>query len=283
MASKKDEKSSRIPIRFDDEASGERAMPVSEMMRASVNHGEDSSPEDDDAFEIDLNGTPGLDDILADEVDGDTFRASPTLARDEASAGHISEPNLKHDAPHPDAITTGPITAELVGTRAELRRVEAELSRVEIELEQATAAQEDLTGRMARLQADFDNYRKRVERERGETHNAIIGEIVTKLLPVVDNFRRAVGAEQSATNDSEDFRNFAGGVRLIEKQLNEVLQSYGVEPVETIGHPFDPHIHEAIATEESDRFEPETVIEEIVRGYRLRDRLLRPAMVKVAK
>ncbi len=311
MTIKKEQKSSRIPIRFtdDDGTSAQPALSDEEQIREDSDYAGDepaaaarsrrvasdespddlyhppdsregSSSDDDKAFELDMHAAYPAEASTEDE---DALRAKSNVLRGEVVTEQDSEPNLKPSGlPLPDA-AAGPVVAELVATRAELRRVEAELQKAQSELEEATAGQQDLTDRAARLQADFDNYRKRVERERSETHNAIVGEIVTKLLPVVDNFRRAVGAEKSASADSDDFRNFAQGVRLIEKQLGDILQSYGVEPVETIGCRFDPHIHEAIATEESGSFESETIIEEIVRGYRLRDRLLRPAMVKVAK
>jgi molecular chaperone GrpE len=163
----------------------------------------------------------------------------------------------------------GPATAELVALRAELKRLEA-----------ALAESQDA---VARRQADFENYRKRTERERGETYNRVVGEVVRKLLPVVDNLGRALDAERSLeASESKEFRHFLSGVELIGKQLNELLESFGVEPIVAVGERFDPHIHEAVVTEPSDEHEPDTVVEELARGYRIGDRLLRPAMVKVS-
>src|SRR2546422_4081459 len=165
--------------------------------------------------------------------------------------------------------TSGPMLAELLATRAELKRVESELAETQ--------------DRLARRQADFENYRKRIERERGETHERVVAEVVTKLLPVIDNLRRALEAERSLeANESEEFRHFLHGVELINKQLNEVLESLGLETVPAMGEHFDPHVHEAVVSEPTDDYEPETVIQELARGYRLGERLLRPAMVKVA-
>ena len=167
--------------------------------------------------------------------------------------------------------------AELVATRAELRRVEAELKR---EAEE----RQELLEKLARRQADFDNFRKRTERERKDTYNHALGEVVGRLLPVLDNLQRALDTERSKeASESEVFRHFLHGVELISKQLGGVLDSLGVEPVPTVGHPFDPHVHEAVATVETDRFAPDEVVEEMRRGYRLGDKLLRPAMVKVDK
>jgi molecular chaperone GrpE len=163
----------------------------------------------------------------------------------------------------------GPELAELVALRAELKRVQAALAEAQ--------------DAVARRQADFENYRKRVERERTETYKRVVGEVVRKLLPVVDNLGRALDAERSVeATESKEFRHFLNGVELIAKQLNELLESFGVEPIAAVGERFDPHIHEAVVTEPSDEHEPDTVVEELARGYRIGDRLLRPAMVKVS-
>ncbi|MDX6444978.1 MAG: molecular chaperone GrpE [Blastocatellia bacterium] len=163
----------------------------------------------------------------------------------------------------------GPAVAELVASRAELKRLQNELGE----------AKEGL----ARRQADFENYRKRIERERGEAHQRVVGDVARKLLPVVDNLNRALDAEKTVqSNESKEFRHFLHGVELINRQLNEVLESLGIQPIASVGERFDPHIHEAVVTEPSDKYEPDTVTEELARGYRIGDRLLRPAMVKVA-
>ena len=164
----------------------------------------------------------------------------------------------------------GPVTAELIATRAELKRVEAENA--------------ELKDRLARRQADFENYRKRVERERSETYNRVVADVAAKLLPVLDNLKRALETEASVeASESDEFRHFLSGVDLIYKQLNGVLDALGVKPIVAVGEQFDPHIHEAVATEATDEYEPDTVMHEIVAGYRLGDKLIRPALVKVAK
>lgn len=163
----------------------------------------------------------------------------------------------------------GPDLAELVASRAELKRLQAAL----------VEAQEGL----ARRQADFENYRKRIERERGEAHSRVVADVARKLLPVVDNLARALEAEKTVeSSESREFRHFLHGVQLISKQLNDVLESLGIQPIASVGERFDPHIHEAVVTEPSDKYEPDTVTEELARGYRIGDRLLRPAMVKVS-
>ena len=176
---------------------------------------------------------------------------------------------LAGDDPGSEPSMGGPATAELIATRAELKRVEAENA--------------DLKDRLARRQADFENYRKRVDRERTETYNRVVADVATKLLPVVDNLKRALESEASVeSSESDEFRHFLSGVDLIYKQLNGVLDALGVKPIAAVGEPFNPHVHEAVVTEATDDYEPDTVMQEIVAGYRLGDKLIRPALVKVA-
>ena len=164
----------------------------------------------------------------------------------------------------------GPITAELVATRAELKRVQEETA--------------ELKDRLARRQADFENYRKRVDRERGDIYNRVVADVAAKLLGVLDNLKRALESEASVeANESDEFRHFLSGVDLIYKQLSGVLEALGVKPIVAVGEPFNPHIHEAVVTEETEEFEPDTIIQEIRAGYKLGDKLIRPALVKVSK
>jgi len=163
----------------------------------------------------------------------------------------------------------GPEVAELVATRAELKRLQGEVK--------------ELRDSLARRQADFENYRKRMERERSETYNRVVADIAGKLLPVLDNLKRALETEASVeASESDEFRHFLSGVDLIYKQLNGVLDALGVKPILAEGEPFNPHLHEAVVTEPSDDYEPDTVMQEIVRGFRLGDKLIRPSLVKVA-
>jgi molecular chaperone GrpE len=166
--------------------------------------------------------------------------------------------------------------AELIATRAELRRIEGELKKFADE-------RADLIDKLARRQADFDNFRKRTERERSETYNRALGEVVRRLLPVIDNLQRALVTERTMeVGESDEFKHFLQGVELINRQLGVVVEGLGVEVIPTVGHLFDPHVHEAVSTEERADVDPDTIVQEMQRGYRLGDKLLRPAMVKVA-
>lgn len=135
-----------------------------------------------------------------------------------------------------------------------------------------------LQDRLLRLAAEFDNYRKRVERDRRDQADAALAGAVEDLLPIVDDLERAL--EAPAGSDAEVFRK---GVELIHRQAAELLRKRGVTPIEAVGTDFDPRVHQAVAHDVSPDRRDGEVIEEFRRGYRLGDRLLRAAMVKVAK
>jgi molecular chaperone GrpE len=144
-----------------------------------------------------------------------------------------------------------------------------------VEYEQLKGERDQLLDRMARMQAEFDNARKRAERERIEFRDIATGNVVDQFLPVIDNFQLAL----SATGNADQLRS---GVALIVKQMEETLQKMQVNPIPAVGEPFDPRVHEALGSVEREDIPDQHVAEEIRRGYRLRDRLLRPALVRVA-
>jgi len=142
------------------------------------------------------------------------------------------------------------------------------------EYEKLKAERDQLLDRLARMQAEFENARKRGERERTEFRDYATGSVVEQFLPVVDNFELAL----KSTGSEEQLRS---GVGLIVKQMEEILSKMQVIPVPTVGEPFDPRLHEALGAVERDDLPDNHVAEEIRRGYKLRERLLRPAMVRV--
>ena len=148
-------------------------------------------------------------------------------------------------------------------------------------LESQLAAERE---RMLRLRADFDNYRKRTERERGEIERYALADVLRELLPVVDNLERALAVQvaQVAPGVSGDASDLRKGVEMIVRQFHELLKRYGLVPIAALGERFDPSVHEAVFQEESDGVLAPTVAVELQRGYRLNDRLLRPSLVKVA-
>lgn len=220
-------------------------------------------------------------DQLTDESPGDDAELTTAMdSEDDRTAGDNDVFELDDELEQPSRPAKGstgdlalnmggPEVAELVATRAELKRLEGEVK--------------ELRDSLARRQADFENYRKRMERERSDTYNRVVVDIAAKLLPVLDNLKRALDTEASVeASESDEFRHFLSGVDLIYKQLNGVLDALGVKPVLAEGEMFDPHLHEAVVTEPTDEYEPDTVMQEIVRGFRVGEKLIRPALVKVA-
>jgi molecular chaperone GrpE len=170
--------------------------------------------------------------------------------------------------------TAGPVAVE---AQAELEAPAAsreELDQLKSEYEQLKGERDQLLDRLARLQAEFENARKRAERERTEFRDYATGSVVEQFLPVLDNFELALKSAGTA----EQLRS---GVELIIKQMEEILRQLQVQPVAAVGEEFDPRHHEAMGSVERLDMPDQHVAEEVRRGYRLRDKLLRPALVRV--
>ena len=144
------------------------------------------------------------------------------------------------------------------------------------ELDQLKGERDQLLDRLARLQAEFDNARKRESRERADARDYTISNTVEPFLGVMDNFQLALRADGTV----EQLRS---GVELILKQMEEALRGLNVQPVESVGEQFDPRIHEALGSIETKEFPDHQVLEEIRKGYRIREKLLRPALVRIAE
>jgi len=145
------------------------------------------------------------------------------------------------------------------------------------ELQKLRSERDTLLDRLARLQAEFENARKRAAREQQEFRDFATADAIKALLPALDSFERAL---QAPANQLNEFRN---GVELIYKQMQDALTKLGVQAIPATGRPFDPRVHEAIEMVETTEAPDHQVVDELQRGYKLKDRLLRPAMVKVAQ
>jgi molecular chaperone GrpE len=199
---------------------------------------------------------------LPDEARGD---AEPAREDDDAEPAADDLPGLVVE----DAAVVEP---EQAPAGAAARPVEEALAEV-----RATA--EAYLDDLRRLQAEFDNYRKRMLREQTQRMAAASQALVTRLLPVLDNLELAV----SHAEQSRDFDRMLKGVEMIFGELREVLRAEGLVPIEAAGKPFDPERHEAVVAVEQDDAEPGTVVDVVRTGYELQGKVLRPAMVKVAK
>jgi molecular chaperone GrpE len=152
---------------------------------------------------------------------------------------------------------------------AELPPVPAE------EYDRVKAERDSLLDRLARLQAEFENARKREARERNDFRDFAVAGAIEQFLPVLDNFQLAL----KATGSADQLRT---GVELIVKQMEEALRSLNVQPVEAVGADFDPRVHEALEMVEKPELPDNQIFEEVRRGYRIKERLLRPALVRIA-
>lgn len=146
------------------------------------------------------------------------------------------------------------------------------------ELARLKAEVEETQQRFVRAQADFDNFRRRTQKEKEELAKYASMKLVTELVPVIDNFERAMATVPEGT-ESE---SFSKGIQMIFRQLETVLSNEGLTAMDTVGQPFNPEFHQAIMQVETDEYEEGTVVEEVQKGYMLKDKVLRPAMVKVS-
>ncbi|WP_370875573.1 nucleotide exchange factor GrpE [Bacillus horti] len=163
-------------------------------------------------------------------------------------------------------------TSEAADTELSLEDALAKLAEAEKKAEESYQKQ-------LRTQADFDNFRRRSRQEKEEAAKYASLPLVEQLLPALDNFERALSASKV---DSADKDSIVQGIEMVFRQLEQVLQGSGLESIPTVGTAFDPNVHQAVMQEESADHEPGTVIEELQKGFKLKDRVIRPAMVKVS-
>ena len=166
-------------------------------------------------------------------------------------------------------------TADSAANSAEAKALPDAAAISQEEFDRLKAERDSLLDRLARLQAEFENARKREARERNDFRDYAVAGAIEQFLPVLDNFQLAL----KSTGSTEQLRT---GVELIVKQMEEALRSLNVQPVETVGSTFDPRVHEALEMVEKDDVPDHQVLEEVRRGYRIKERLLRPALVRVA-
>jgi molecular chaperone GrpE len=164
-----------------------------------------------------------------------------------------------------------------------LAALEKEILQMKQQVARMEAERFELAETMRRRQADFDGYKKRIERDRGESFLNQVGNLAYQMLPVLDNLDRALDfAARHADGKSRDFLQFFEGIVLVNQQLNEVLAEMGVSPIASVGEHFDPQFHEAVAVEANGELPANTVTGELLRGYRIGDKVVRAAMVKVS-
>lgn len=190
---------------------------------------------------------------------------------DEAEA---EESAAEESAPETAPEDAAKDTADAAATDAqEAPEEDASALKAQVESLQAALAEKD--NRVKRLQADFENFRRRTSKEREELANVVTQDLLKGMLPILDNFDRAMAAEQK---DSESFQK---GVEMIYTQLHETLKNDGLEPIETEGQKFDPNFHQAVMRVENPDLEDDTIAQELQKGYIVKGRVIRPSMVQV--
>lgn len=161
--------------------------------------------------------------------------------------------------------------------------LEGKVRQLSSKVEKMESERSEMLENSLRRQKDFENYKNRTERERRETYHKQISNLATQMLPVLDNLNRALDFAKPVSDGTQnEFKQFFEGIVLVNQQLNEVLAGMGVQPIASVGERFDPHFHEAVATEENANFPSNVISAELLRGYRIGDKVIRPAMVKVA-
>jgi len=153
--------------------------------------------------------------------------------------------------------------------------VSPELDQLRIERDGLRVERDELRDTLLRRKAEFENFRKRNERERMEQAQFASMETVGDLLPILDDFERAIASDSGSSE-------YAKGVQMIYQRMAEVLKKTGLEPIDTVGKPFDPHLHQAVERVETSDSPENTVVGEFQRGYRFKGKMLRPSMVRVA-
>jgi len=159
----------------------------------------------------------------------------------------------------------------------EAKAVEADAAKADAEMAKLTADLEELRQAMLRSQADFANYRKRIEKERFEDAKRATARVIEGLIPVIDGFEHALAAHREA-----EYENYRKGFELIYKQLLDNVTKLGAERIDPVGKPFDPHLHQAVDREETSEHKDGTILQVFQPGYVFHGRVLRPAMVRVA-
>jgi molecular chaperone GrpE len=182
----------------------------------------------------------------------------------------VSEKEVKPNIADDDVNPEGAQSAEDQALREDANREDAELRKLSTDLD-------ELRETLLRRQADFDNYRKRIERERGEEAKRATGRVIEALLPVLDGFEQALAAHREA-----EYENYRKGFELIYKQLLENVAKLGAERIDPAGKAFDPHLHQAVDRAETTEHADGSILQVFQPGYMFNGRVLRPAMVRVA-
>jgi molecular chaperone GrpE len=214
--------------------------------------------------EFDLGAVPSLDDFMRE------------LEERESELDISSIKEVEVESPYtPNSPMTLPKIQHNAASAGEIEKLRSQV-------EQLKKERLDMSSTLSRRQADFDSFRKRTERERSETFQKVLSRLASKMIPVVDNLNRALDSAANSPDKSSEIQQFLDGIVLVNQQIQDILNEMGIVPILAVGEKFDPHFHEAVSTEQRDDVAANTIIEELLRGYRVGEIVIRASMVKVA-
>ncbi len=208
-------------------------------------------------------------DVDHNSISAELFSTSERITLDEFN------PEMK--ASSENSVNNDPTGAVSSISKNEIDKLKADVARLAEE-------KRELAETLVRRQQDFDNYRSRTEREKKETFRGFVITIANEMLPVLDNLNRALDSfsDKEKEGENPDIDTLLDGIVLVNQQLNDVISNMGINAIAAVGQPFDPHFHEAVETVDTDEFPPETVVSEILKGYRVDDKVIRASMVTVS-
>jgi molecular chaperone GrpE len=217
--------------------------------------------------ELELDAVPSLDDFMRELEEREKVLEISVQQEREDTRKSSDKSNQKHSKQTSSSAVASDFVANL---QSRLKELEKE--------------KEEFLSTMRRRQVDFDSFKNRVEREKSETFQNLVGKLANQILPVLDNLDRALAAvsREVSAPQSLEYENFVHGIVLVNQQLFDVLTEMGVETIPTVGQPFNPHFHEAVAIELSNEFDTNIVSGELRRGYKVGTKVIRASMVKVS-
>ena len=241
------------------------------------------------ADDAETDGSVSVDDFIRqlEEKEKDLHITANTTIEiaesfDDANLPEFIKQDLQIEPVKPVVAATA--TAKKKPAKSVTDELEKEIVGLKEQISQLEADRKDIFDTSQRRARDFENFKSRTERERRDTFQNQVGNLATQMLPALDNLNRAVDFAMAMPEEKRaEIQQFFDGIVLVNQQVNEVFAEMGVQPIASVGEVFDPHFHEAVATEESDDVEPNRVSAELLRGYRIGDRVIRPSMVKVTK
>lgn len=237
-------------------------------------------------IEIDAANAPSVDDFIreleAKEKDLH-ITSDMTIEISEADFDPAAVPGfVQEDLPKASAGIAAHSSSPPVGMKTRVYELECEIDSLKGKLSELRAQRNEIQEKSDRRLKDFENYKYRMDRERRGAFITQIGNLASQMLPVLDNLERALNSAAALPEAKRaEFMQFFDGIVLVNQQINEVFAGMGVQPIATVGEPFDPHFHEAVATEERNDMPNNTVSEEMLRGYRIGNLVIRHSMVRV--